>query len=50
MPFNYSSTLLVIFLIALSSDNISGIRSKPTVLEGSNLQLICKRSLGTKGL
>ena len=32
------------FLIALSSDNISGIRGKPTVLEGSNLLLICKAS------
>ena len=32
------------FLIAVSSDNISGIRGKPTVLEGSNLQLFCEAS------
>ena len=36
------------FLIALNSDNISGIRGKPTVLEGSNLQLICEGLSGVE--
>ena len=36
------------FLIALNSDNISGIRGKPTVLEGSNLSLICEGLSGVE--
>ena len=32
------------FLLLLVLTNISGIRGKPTVLEGSNLQLTCEAS------
>ena len=44
MPFNYPWSLLVIVWLLLVPIDITGIRGEPTVLEGNNLQLICKAS------
>ena len=42
MHFNYPWRLLVNVWLLLVPLNITGIRGEPTVLEGNNLQLICK--------
>ena len=44
MPFNYPWSLLVIVWLHLVPITITGIRGEPTVLEGSNLHLICEAS------
>ena len=44
MPFNYPWSLLVIVWLLSVPINIDRIRGEPTVLEGSNLQLLCEAS------
>ena len=44
MPFNYPWSLLAIVWLLLVPLNITRIRGELTVLEGSNLQLICEAS------
>ena len=44
IPFNYPWSLIVNLWSLLVPINRTGIRGKPTVLEGNNLQLICEAS------